>query len=176
MVEDQSKYILEGLTAVAKILGEPGGRDVTVIQVCCDESGKLADSKFVIFVGAVAEQDDWVVLAKDWRAALRDFGVRHVHTSDAVRCRGEFASCKGREGKRDELLEHLATLAHQRIACHYSFEMDSVKFRQLPQAEQKRLRDLPYCAFEGLIRAIAHDCVFRAMPISVPIDVDHDSD
>jgi len=35
--------------------------------------------------------------------------------------------------------------------------MDSVKFCQQPQKEQERLRDVVYCAFEGLIRAIASD-------------------
>src|SRR2546425_519219 len=135
-IADRSEFIHEGVAAVAKILGAPGGTDIAVIQVCCDESGKLADSKFVIFVGAVAEQDDWSVLAKDWRSALRDFGVRHIHTSDAVRCRGEFAAYRERKSQRDEFLEHLATLAHQRMACHYSFSMIAPRFDSDPKTSR----------------------------------------
>jgi len=152
-----AEFVIEAMTALGRQIDGSRGPSIAVASVYCDESGKLADSKFVVFAAAVADDAEWTVLQRRWLTLLREAGIGHIHMVDAMRFRGEFQGWENREADRDGLLEQLATLANERIAYNYSFEMDAAKFRALPQSDQERLKDLPYCAFEGLIRAIAHE-------------------
>ena len=148
-------FVIEALASLGRQIEGYPGPEIAVVSVYCDESGKLADSKVVVFAAAVADDSDWKTLGKGWLKALRQARIRSLHTKEAMRRKGQFEGWV--EADRDGLLEQLAKLANERIACNYSFEMDTAKFSALPQPDRKRLKDLPYCAFEGLIRAIAHE-------------------
>jgi len=66
---------------------------VAILNAFCDESGKLADSEVVSFAGAVAFEEDWKAVSREWGNALRDEQLPFVKMSDAINLQGPFKQC-----------------------------------------------------------------------------------
>lgn len=120
-----------------------------------DESGKLADSRVVVFAGAFASLDDWEAMSRQWRRELRRARVSHVSMKEAIHGRGPFAEWKNsREKERDELLLTLADIAQRKIQFSVSSPSNTETFKQLAPVLQQSLKNPQYCAFEACIRGI----------------------
>ena len=116
-----------------------------------DESGKLADTKVVVFAGSVATADRWNVMCQDWNAKLTKLGIKYLTMKDAMHLHGEF---RGRDVKeRDILLTSLADALHSSVGFHVATPMSSSEFFSLPTAARKMLKNPQYCGFQACMHA-----------------------
>lgn len=131
--------------------------NVAVFHVNCDESGKLADSTCVVFAACVFPDNEIAPFSDKWRHLLSDAKIRFLHTTDAVRFKGEFKHWKKRNRDRDDLLEAFAKLIMDRAAWLSVAPMDTERFKSLPVGDRKRLKDITYAGFEGLLTELKTD-------------------
>ncbi|MBI3408078.1 MAG: DUF3800 domain-containing protein [Planctomycetes bacterium] len=130
---------------------------MAVFQVHCDESGKLQDSKCVVFAACVFAQNEVSGFSRKWNDYLRNAGIKYLHMTDAMRCQGEFRDWANRRRDRDDLLETLGQLLVDRTAFQSLSPMDVSHFRALPSDDQKRFKDLVYAGFDALMTTLMTD-------------------
>lgn len=128
---------------------------MAVFQVYSDESGKLADSQCVAFASILFRQEEALPFSNRWNELLAAAGVSYISMKEAMGLKGEFRGWKDRKKDRDDLLEALAALAWDRCYFLARSPMVTEEFRKLPQSSQEQLKDLPYAAFEALVKGIA---------------------
>lgn len=116
-----------------------------------DESGKLADSKMVVFAGSVATAERWNVMSEKWNAEMGRRGIRYLTMKEAMHLRGEF---QGRDPKeRDELLLTLAESLHSIVGFHVAAPMSNAEFSGLPLHARQLLKNPQYCGFQACMHA-----------------------
>ena len=99
---------------------------MAIFQVHCDESGKLHDTKNVAFGVCVFREDEVAGFWRRWNDLLKDANIAYLHMKEAMRLEGEFRGWKDRktgEAERDELLEALGKLLHERSGLQIFFVM-----------------------------------------------------
>lgn len=137
---------------------------MAVFQVYCDESGKLSDSKCVIFAGVLFRESEVAGFSERWSSYLKDAAIRSLHMKEAIRLEGEFRDWKGRDKDRDALLETLGKLLHDRSVLQVVFTMNVEEFKGLDPTTQNLLKNPVYAGFDGLLKAIRSRALLHNAP------------
>ena len=130
---------------------------VMVVKAYCDESGKLADHKFVVFAACVAGDSNWDVISQRWNEIILSRGISCVSMKDAMTFHGQFSGWAGREQERDDLIYGLLDMAMPLVGSIATAPMSTDEFKSLTPVQQKMLRNPQYCGFEACMRLILSD-------------------
>lgn len=128
---------------------------VATVVAAFDESGKLADTQYVVFAGSVATYEEWDVVSGKWKNLLANAQVDYLSMKEAMHSHGQFEGWKEKEKDRDDLLIALAEMFHSLIKYHVATPIESSQFRKLPPAVKKLLKNPQYCGFESCMRQVA---------------------
>jgi uncharacterized protein DUF3800 len=151
------ELILSGHRALSRLWEVSRGEDINTMPLamaCCDESGKLHDSKFVAFAGCIAFDQHWAVFEVKWRERITKENIAYVSMKDAIHFRNEFSGWKERTEERDQLLKDLATIGMDLIGFWIPMVIDTDRFKAMPEQKRKRLKNPQYMGFEGCVKAI----------------------
>jgi len=128
---------------------------MATVVAAFDESGKLADTEYVVFAGSVATYEEWDVVSGKWMDILGKAGIDYVSMKEAMHAHGQFSDWKNRTDERDALLISLAEMFHSLIKYHVATPMENAHFKRLPPQVRKLLKNPQYCGFESCIRQVA---------------------
>jgi hypothetical protein len=127
------------------------------IQVFCDESGKVGDSKNVVVAACVASPESWAALAEKWKFFVNRAGISGIgfgSMKDAVHFKNSFAGWRCRVAERDELLAELAGLvAHYGDMLTASYVATSA-WNAMPEQRKRKMKNPVYALSEGVILQI----------------------
>jgi hypothetical protein len=126
-----------------------------VLQGWFDESGKLADSEWVVFAGLLAKPVSWERFAREWSMRLRREKIPFLHTTDAMNFRGKFTRWDAK--RRDQLLVDLAHIVREYVSKLIVVPVSTAIFRINPIAVQE-LRNPQYAAFEACMLDLVRWC------------------
>jgi len=127
---------------------------VLVLHGFFDESGKLADSEYVVFAGFVARPESWDHFSFEWKKRLESSPrkIPYLHTAEAMNLRGKIWQ-KWTAPERDALLIDLAEIAHRNVLHGIVAHALSNDFRVHPILKEK-LGDPHYAAFEACMMGL----------------------
>lgn len=125
-----------------------------VVKAYCDESGKLADHKFVVFAACVAQDPNWDVITQRWNDVIFPLGISSISMKDAMTFHGQFSGWANRGHERDELLYGLLDMAMPLAGSIVTAPMSTEEFKALPGEQRQLLRNPQYCGFEAGMRLI----------------------
>jgi len=126
-----------------------------LIQGWFDESGKLADSEWVVFAGLLATQEKWLDFSHAWTNRLKKDRVQSLHTAEAIALRGQFRGWGIQ--KRDQLLVDLALLIREYTYKAMASTVNAREFRN-DQTFIKSFGDPQYAAFETCMLGAVREC------------------
>jgi len=137
---------------------------MAAFKVYCDESGKLADSKVVMFAGSVFLEDEVKAFNRKWSNILASAKIAYLKMSEAMSFGGEFKGWKDRSKDRDDVLEGFGKLLRESTIFHVVFTMDTAKFNSLDHKTRITLKNPIYAAFDGMIKALVAGTAQRRTP------------
>jgi Protein of unknown function (DUF3800) len=135
-----------------QFMAEGPSSNIIMLSVFFDESGKLADTDYVVFAGAVGFDEQWSVMAQKWAITIAQRGLTHISMKEAIRLEGPFAKWAGREVERDDLLVSLINIATPIIGFYVVASVSSLAFRSLPVEQSRKLKNPQYCGFEACLK------------------------
>ncbi len=120
---------------------------MAILHACFDESGKLADSQYVVFGGYVSHVIHWEHFSHAWLRALRRHHMKHLHMHDVMRSKSD-------PTKRDAMLLEFANIINQHTLMATVCPISVNNFKALSAKEKGKLVDPQYVAFETCMRGI----------------------
>lgn len=131
--------------------------DFRLVTACFDESGKLHDSKIVVFGGCAGAVGEFDRLAEAWSQRLAVDGVTSISMKDAMNFKKEFSEpqWKNNEDRRDALLFDLATLVFNSPLLRICSPQITSEFKSLCDQDRQSLGGNPqYQAFEACVTGL----------------------
>lgn len=82
-----------------------------------DGSGSKDDPNTPVLAvaGFIATTDQWIEFERNWKGVCADYGVSGLHMRHFAHSRGEFASWKGDDKKRNSFMEKLVSVIKTRV-------------------------------------------------------------
>jgi hypothetical protein len=127
-----------------------------IVSGCFDESGKLQDSRWVVFAGYVARVDEWAGFGHRWNARLAKDKLLYFSMKECMSFEGQFRAGDWTDDRRRSLvLDLAAVLAKVPDIEAIVSPMSVLKFKSLSQTEQNSFGKNPqYMAFETCVRGM----------------------
>lgn len=170
-IDPQWSAVLEAQRAFGRIVCREEVAHVATLGIAAfDESGKLADTQFVVFAGSISTPEQWQFVSVNWNAVLQKSGIQYLSMKEAMHCRGQFLKWKDRLRERDALLVSLAEMFHQSIALHVAAPIDSNAFKALPHEARRLLKNPVYCGFQACVHGLMAAVQNPAMKIALQCD------
>lgn len=121
-----------------------------MVMAAFDDSGKLKDTKLVVFGGWAARADNWGVIKAKWLERFKG-KIAYLKMTQALRREDQFKGWS--EDERDKLLIDLAEII-QPLALGIGGWRTSQSFISLPSHKKRDLKSLSYCAFEACAKSV----------------------
>jgi hypothetical protein len=118
-----------------------------------DESGTHDSSEALVVSGCIASDQQWQEFDREWKEALADAGVKHLHMRDFAPSLREFKDWKGDEQRRGEFIKRLVNIIRQHIRHTFSSAVILKDYQKLNEKYQLRERCSPYviCALTCVV-------------------------
>jgi len=104
---------------------------VAVLEAFFDESGTHAKSTIVVVAGALAKQDDWIVIMQEWLSTLSEFDVPFFHASELAAFQGPFKDW--REPRRRQFLSDLIDILNDHDVIYVTVGVNRALYENVRQ-------------------------------------------
>jgi hypothetical protein len=92
---------------------------MAMFTIYLDASGSPDSNTILSVAGFIAPVEQWIFFERDWKAALKQFGVSSLHMKHFAHSLGEYSKWKGDETTRRRFLSRL--IAELKVRVHHSF-------------------------------------------------------
>jgi hypothetical protein len=151
-------------------------RFTLMIQCFFDDSGKEADSPFVVVAGYIARDIYWQKFNDMWKHMLMKHGTRQVHMKDLIGLHREYKRLGWDETKRNEVISDCASLIKHSELIGIGVAVDARHYVTLSKERRKRFGSVQEFCFQRVVRMLM-DIVDKAdVEGSVSVMVDFDTE
>jgi hypothetical protein len=119
-----------------------------------DETGHSRNTEFVGIAGLVASDERWQVLKRDWKNALKTYGIEWFHMTEFAHSTGQFKGWKRNEDRRREFFGKLVEIMKATEGLPVGSVVSMVDYRSLGPRVTPFL-DPYYISFADCVRGAA---------------------
>ena len=123
---------------------------MSIFTIYCDDSGTDKHSRVASVAGYLGKVSQWEKFQKEWRKALREFGVRQMHRAELESFKGEFKQWNGT--LRTKFLQRVQPIIREHMTVPIGSAVIKDDFHNvIPRHIQEQ--------FGGVYGWCAHDCL-----------------
>jgi len=128
-----------------------------VLIAYLDESGSK-DTPILTMAGYIADERKWLRFEREWRKAMKEFGVTHLHMRQFTQSRGEFAGWS--EAQRRAFMNRVTWIIKSSVMYRVGAVIPCADYQQtVGLVEPGNTRITPFwCSFLSCISAILAYC------------------
>jgi len=126
--------------------------------------------------GYIANENKWLRFEREWRKAMREFGVTHLHMREFTQSRGEFT--KWPEAQHRRLMQRVTWVIKSCVMYRVGAAIPCADYQQtvgLVEPENSRISPF-WCAFQCCISAILAYCEKFGIADDIALVLDENSE
>ena len=140
-----------GFNHLCHALFVTGNDFMAMLSIYCDDSGTDPKNRVAVVAGYLGQVKQWKAFDKEWRATLKEFGVKRMRMADLENYQGEFRD-GWNEARRIKILKRLHTIIRNHTKMAIGCAVIKTDFEAIiPQEIKEKLG--------GVFGWCVHDCL-----------------
>lgn len=118
-----------------------------------DDSGDFGGGGFFCLAGYIANVERWNAFSQEWWALLEKTGADHLHTSDFLAGKGDFAGLQLDYSQRVQAIRDFGIVIRKHVYSGFAVGVDGAAYRETLSDLPKKVSAEEFC-FERLLSRI----------------------